>query len=149
MKYQEEKISDTLEELKPMLIKHWEELANNKDVRPLDPDYDTYITLNEAGLVRLFTARDDSNRLVGYFIFVVCNNLHYKTWKHANVDIYYIDPEYRNLGSGSEMVNEVEKWLKSLGVQFITMMDKTHKSHQSFFTRLGYKMVEQNYEKLI
>ncbi len=149
MKYQEEKISDILEELKPILVKHWEELANNKDVRPLDPDYDTYLALNEAGFIRIFTARDDSNKLAGYFCFVIAKNLHYKTWIHANVDVYYIAPEYRNLGAGTEMVGKVEEWLKGLGVNFITLMDKTHKSHQSFFTRLDYKMVEQNYEKLI
>lgn len=149
MQYQEEKIADILTELAPILEMHWEELANNKEVRMLNVAYDTYIKLNELGLIRIFTARDDYNLLVGYFCFCIAPNLHYQHWLHADVDVYYIHPEYRTGGVGSEMVGKVEEWLKSLGVNMVSMMDKIHHSHEKFFTRLGYKQVERIYEKIL
>lgn len=148
MKYQEEKLADILEEIKPLNYSHWEEIANNKDVRPLNPDYETYTWLNNNNIVRIFTARDGVT-LVGYFIFVVVDHMHYQGWLHADVDIYWIDPAYRKQGIGSEMMKEVETWLQGLGVKQITMMDKVKHSHKSFFEYLGYKPVEQMYEKLI
>lgn len=149
MKYQEENFKDVVKELKPMLVKHWEELANNKEVRPLDVDYNKYIELNEHGCFRLFTVRNDEDKLVGYASFFINFNLHYQTWLFASVDVYYIDPDYRNAGVGSQFITEMESWLKSMKVRSVTMMDKLHKSHESFFVKLGYKPVEQLYEKVL
>lgn len=149
MKYQEELFNDIIHELGPLLVKHWQELANNKDIRPLDVDYAMYTTLNEQGIIRIFTARSDEGKLVGYFSFAIANNLHYKTWKFASIDVYYVDPEYRKGGIGFEMVGKVEDWLRSLGVKSLTLMDKLQHSHEKFFIALGYKPIEQHYEKVL
>lgn len=144
---QEEHLTDILEEIKPLLVKHWEELANYKDIRPLDVDYDKYITLNKMGAVRFFTVRHES-KLVGYASFYISNNLHYKTWKHAAVDVYYLDPEYRLTGLGLKMFEEIEAWLKSMDVRSMVVMDKINHSHEKFFVKMGYMPIEQNYEKV-
>lgn len=148
MNFQEEKLKDIIEEIKPLLDKHWDEVALNKELRPLDIDYDTYFILNDVGLSRIFTARDEG-KLVGYFWFVVAPNLHFKTWKVAQVDWYFVDPECRGTGLGSMLVTEAEKWLKTLGVNSVVTMDRVHRSHKNFFTRLGYTEIEHFYEKLI
>lgn len=146
--FQEEKIRDILEEMKPMLQLHWEELANNKDVRPLNPDYDRYTQLNNLDYIRLFTVRS-LGRLVGYSTWYVSYNLHYKDWMYASNDVYYLDPGYRNKGNGHIMFQETEKWLKSMGVKNVVVQDKLHQSHESFFVKLGFTPIEQNYEKII
>lgn len=123
-------------------------MANYQEQRPLDPDYDQYIVLNDLGSIRMFTAREDG-KLIAYAVFYIANNLHYKTWKYASSDIYYLDPEYRNKGLGKTFFEETEAWLKSLGVNNIVVQDKTHHSHEKFFKYLGYNVIEQVYEKLI
>lgn len=148
IEFKEEVLEDFLEELKPMLKLHWEELANNKDIRPLDPDYLMYIQLNRANICRFFTVRVDG-RLVGYSSWLVTNNLHYKTWKYAVCDVYYLDPEHRKTGLSLDFFFKIEDWLKSLGVKSITVQDKINHSHAKFFDRLGFKAIEQNYEKVI
>lgn len=147
LSYQEEKLSDILEELKPLLIEHWEELANNKDVRPLDPDYPMYLAMNDMDILRIFTVRDDG-KLIGYSIWIIANNLHYKTWKYAVSDIYYLDPDVRGTGTSFLFFFKIEDWLKSLGVKSITVQDKLNHSHSIFFNKLGYTPIEQHYEKV-
>jgi GNAT superfamily N-acetyltransferase len=147
IKYQEEQIEDILEEMKPMLVKHWEELANYKDIRPLDVDWDNYIDLNRALYIRVFTVRDN-NKLIGYASFYISNNLHYKFWRHASNDVYYLDPAYRKTGLGIKMFEEIESWLKDMGVKSIVVMDKVDHSHEKFFKHMNYNLIEQNYEKV-
>lgn len=146
--YQEEKLSDCLEEMKPMLQKHWEELANHKDIRPLDPDYQMYLAMNDMQIIRVFTVRSDE-KLIGYSIWIVHNNLHYKTWIYAVSDIYWLEPEHRKTGVSFDFFFKTEDWLKTLGVKSITVQDKLTHKHNSFFNRLGYTAIEQNYEKVI
>ena len=146
--YKEEKLIDILDEMKPMLLKHWEELANYQDIRSLNVDYDSYIKLNELELIRIFTVRD-SSKLIGYASFYISNNLHYKNWLHAACDVYYLDPEYRLSGVGTKTFEELEHWLKSLGVKSIVVQDKINHSHEKFFVRMGFNPIEQNYEKIL
>jgi len=147
MQFQEEKLEDILEEMKPLLVKHWEELANYKDIRPLDVDYDKYVMLNRIGYIRVFTVRDEG-KLIGYASFYISANLHYQTWNHAAVDVYYLDPDYRLTGLGIKMFEEIEAWLKSMNVKSAVVMDKVHHSHEKFFLKMGYLPIEQNYEKV-
>lgn len=149
MIYQEEKISEAFDEMDPLLILHWKELANNQDIRPLDVDYNKYIELNNQGHLRLLTVRDDFGTLAGYATFFIANNLHYKTWKYASNDVYYLSEEHRNTGVSKEMFLNVEQWLKGIGVNNIIIQDKVHHTHEKFFTNMGYTLIEQNYEKII
>ena len=146
--YKEEKIADILEDLKPLLLKHWEELANHKTDRPLDPDYVGYQTLNDLGILKMFTVRVD-DVLVGYSIWLVTNHLHYKTWKYAVADIYWLHPDNRKTGMSFDFFFHTEDWLKAQGVKSITVQDKVNHSHSKFFNRIGYKPIEQVYEKVI
>lgn len=146
--YQEEQIEDFRDEIAPILQKHWEELANNKDIRVLDVDMDAYVTLNRLGNIRVLTVRDDG-KLIGYASFVIGNNLHYKTWKYAISDVYYLDPAYRKTGMGLSMFTEVERWLKGLGVKSVTVQDKIDHSNAGFFAKLDFKLIENVYEKVL
>lgn len=146
--YQEEQYENILEEIKPLHVKQWNELANHKDTRPLNPNYDLYISMNRESTFRTLTVRDEGI-LIGYASFFISFNPHYMDWKYAVCDVYYIEPIYRSNGIGAKMVEEVEIWLKNLGINSITIQDKVNHSHESFFVKLGYKPVEQLYEKVI
>jgi GNAT superfamily N-acetyltransferase len=146
--YQEESFESIFEDALPILFKQWEELANHKEDRPLDISYDGYKKLNEEGTIRIFAVRDEG-MLIGYASFALANNLHYQTWKYADCDVYYIDPEYRGNGVGLQMIKEIETWLKSLGVKSLVMHDKLNHSHEKFFLALGFNPIEKKYEKVL
>lgn len=147
--YQEEELYKIFHEIDALAQGHWQEVANHRDVRPLDLDYEKYITINEMKIIRVFTVREDG-RLIGYASFFIAPHLHYKRWIHASSDVYYLVPDYRGKdGIGKEFFTKIEEWLKSLDVNVIDIQDKTHHTHEKFFLGLGYKVVEQVYEKVL
>ena len=70
IKYQQEFLSTVVEDIKPLLKEHWEEIALNKEKIKLNPDWDTYEELEHQGRLKVFTARQDGS-LVGYFVIIV------------------------------------------------------------------------------
>lgn len=145
---QEELFKDVYEEAKPLLEAHWVELALHQDVRPLDADEERYRQLNDLGVLRIITIRRDT-KLIGYASFLINTGLHYKTWKNAVCDIYYLDPSLRKEGLGLKFFQEILKWLKAYEVKSIVVQDKLHKSHKDFFLTMGFEAIEQTYEMII
>lgn len=141
---QVETLRQTLEELKPLLPRHWEELALNRDKVPLDPQYDVYQQREDRGEVMLITLRD-TGRLIGYFVGFVAPGLHYKTCLTLTEDIFYVWPEARGNGGGFVLFKAVEKEAKRRGVQRMFVGSKLHKDASWLFEKLGYEEVERYY----
>jgi hypothetical protein len=72
---------------------HWREITHYADI-PLDPDIDTYNTMEVIGALRCFTAREQG-RLVGYAVFFIRHNLHYRSSLQAMQDVLFVLPEHR------------------------------------------------------
>ncbi len=145
---QVESFTELLDELKPLLPLHWEELAINKDKVPLDPQFDIYIRREAAGEVMMVTARRDG-ALVGYFIGFVAPGLHYKTCLTLIMDIFFIHPSARNGFAGVKLFKAVEAEAKRRGVQRIIVGSKIHADASILFERLSYSPVETYFAKWI
>jgi len=65
--YQEERLHDFLEELKPILNNHYDELSVTKSFN-LNPDYDRYLKLEDLGSFFIMTCRLDG-QLIGYIAY--------------------------------------------------------------------------------
>ena len=143
MKFQRENAKDILndENLLPLFQKHWEEISFYKDI-PLSPDYAQYKKLDEMGILRVYTARDTDNKLVGYCVFFVNKNLHYSSAPpQAMQDIIFIDPEKR--GFGAKFILWTEKQLAAEGVAVLFHHIKTKTPHTiDLFRRLGYENID-------
>lgn len=140
MKFQRETALAVFNEIKPLLLKHWEEVSFYKDIA-LDPDYDAYAKMDELGILRVYTARDEDNVLIGYAVFFVRTNPHYKQSLQAVQDIIFIDPEKR--GFGVKFILWTEKQLAEEGVQVIFHHIKTKTPHTiDLFRRLGYENID-------
>jgi len=140
MKFQRETALAVFKEIQPLLAKHWEEVSFYKDIL-LDPDYDSYIKMDDAGFLRVYTARDEDNVLVGYAVFFVKANLHYRQSLQALQDIIFIDPEKR--GFGFKFILWTEKQLSEEGVQVVFHHIKTKTPHTiDLFRRLGYENID-------
>jgi GNAT superfamily N-acetyltransferase len=135
-----------LDEVKPLLPRHWEELALHKDRVPLDPQYETYLERDRAGAVLVMTVREDA-LLVGYFVGFVAPGLHYQTCLTLTMDIFWVAPEARGGGVGYHLFREVEKEARRRGVQRMFVGSKLHKDASWLFERLGYEEVERYYSQ--
>jgi GNAT superfamily N-acetyltransferase len=133
-----------LEEVKPLLPLHWEELALNKDKVPLDPQYDVYLKRDALGEVLLITLRS-LGELVGYFIGFVAPGLHYRTCLTLTEDIFYIRADHRGRSGGLILFKAVENEAKRRGIQRMFVGSKLHKDASWLFEKLGYKEVERHY----
>src|SRR5690349_2940560 len=73
---QEESMDQCQSSVASMLNDHWNEVALHKSHIPLAPNWSAYKHLEDAGVLRIFTAREDG-ALVGYAVFLVQKHLHY------------------------------------------------------------------------
>lgn len=136
------------EEIKPLIVGHWEEIALDRSSIALDPDWDEYDAMAARGELHLLTARNDGE-LVGYYVGIVKPHLHYKSSLTAYNDIIYIKPQYRQGMTGVRLFKEVERTLKERGVQRMYMNTKEHLNFGVILERLGYKKAETIYTKRI
>lgn len=130
-----------LEEVQPLLPRHWEELALNKDKVPLDPQYDIYLARDARGEVMTITLRD-AGKLCGYFIGFIAPGLHYRTCLTLTMDIFWLAPEHRGAMGGVKLFRAVMREAKRRGVDRMFAGSKCHADASVLFERLGMERVE-------
>lgn len=138
---------EMVDDIKPLLHDHWEELALYKDDIPLDPDFEQYRAIYDAGILRPYGTRLNG-KLIGYALFTVTQrHPHYKH-RWAINDIIFIHPDHRNFGCGSGLFDCFEKELNSWGPVVIHITGKTdHPELAMLLTARGYGHVEFGYSK--
>ena len=146
--YQEESFYDVIDEIKPLLEKHWEEIAIYKDKIKLNPNYDQYKVLQDNGMMHIATARDDE-KLVGYFITFIVPNLHYQHIKTASNDILFLAPEYRKTLVGYGMIKFAVQKLSEMDIDIISIHEKKEHSLAPVMKRLKFEHKENTYMKYV
>lgn len=140
MRFQRERAQDVFDEIMPLAQKHWEEISHYKDI-PLEPDKEMYFKIEDTGSLRVYTCRDDDNSLIGYAVFFLKHNLHYKSSFQAAQDLIFVHPDRR--GCGRPFIKWIEETLKAEGVQIIYQHLKLATPHTiEFFKKIGYEPVD-------
>lgn len=132
-------------ELPSLFVQHWKELALNQDVIPLDPDWDKYYALDVAGILRILTVRVPSGQLVGYVFLMAGPHLHYRSTLWAHVDMFWMDPVYRQGWTGVRLFKTLIKDAKVMGVVNLTLATKLHFMDDrvsKLLRRLGFMPIE-------
>lgn len=144
MKFESVRVTEIFDELPPLLHKHWKEIAHYQDIL-LEPDWELYAKLDEMKMLRTFTARDPEGKLVGYAIFFVKPNMHYKSSIQAVQDILFIDPESR--GFGRNFISWCDDQLKEEKVQAVYHHIKAKHNFGPMLERMGYELVDLIYAR--
>lgn len=140
--------SDMIDEAKPMLQRHWEELALDKDEIALAPDWIRYQNLEARGALSVVTVRENG-KLVGYSWMVIQRGLHYSGCLEARMDIYWIAPEVRGRYGGVRLFRAVENELRRRGVKRVYVGSKLHRDSSRLFKALNYTPIETWFSKLL
>lgn len=143
-----EPFADMIREAKPMLERHWEELALDKEHIQLAPDWQRYAQLEAKGALSVVTVRENG-KLVGYAWFVVERGLHYSSTLEAYMDIYWLMPEVRGRYGGVRLFHAVEAELKRRGVKRVHVGSKLHQDSSRLFRALNYQPTEVWFSKLL
>lgn len=141
---QQERLTERLEELKPLFPVHWAELALDQDKVPLDPEYSIYLERDRRGEVLFVTAREDA-AIVGYYVGFVAPGLHYRTCLTLIGDIWYVTPGARGAALGASLFKEVQRLAKARGVARMFTGTKLHKDAGFLLEQLGHSEVERYY----
>lgn len=140
MKFSQEDLTESLlEEVKPLLLKHWQEISFYKDI-PLDPDYDLYLRMQHNGNLKCFSCREDSGNLIGYAVYLVQPNPHYKGSIWAKEDILFVDPSKR--GMGMFLLKYCDEQLLKMNVQVVTHHIKFSHDWSNAAVLIGYEKNE-------
>lgn len=127
---------------------HWQEVAVNKDAIKLDPDFDTYATFANNGMLHIVVARKEG-QIVGYHFSVVRPHLHYRQSLSAFTDIYYIAPAHRTGRTPLRLFQFVEKTLEARGVQKMFTGTKLSLDAGPLFEHMGWTETERLFVKMI
>lgn len=146
--YAVEAWSAVQEEMAPLWVKHWEEVALNRDKMPLVPDFANYDTMEQLGMLHIVVARKEG-QIVGYHFTIVRPHLHYSTTLCGQTDIYYIAPEHRTGRTPLRLFQFVEKTLKARGVKKLFTGTKLSLNAGPLFEFMGWHPTETLYTKYI
>lgn len=101
-------------ELLPLLRKNWQESPSYEPDLEVDPNFDVYRQLDEAGVLLCITLRDGV-RLVGFVVYIVSPSVHHRSMMVGRGDVMYIEPPYR--GQSKELLSTAEHLLRAHGVK--------------------------------
>jgi hypothetical protein len=124
-----------ISEFMPLLKEHYLEIAHYQDIE-FDPDWDSYFAIQANGSLRIFTARDEAGKLIGYNCYFVRSNPHYRKSLQASNDVIFISKERR--GFGTNFIAWCDEQLRAEGVQVTYHHVKFAHDWSPMLERLGY-----------
>lgn len=142
--YQLERFEHVYNEMIPLLEKHWEEIAHYKDIH-LNVDVDRYQAIQDQDMLRIYTARDEQGNLLGYAVYILSHNLHYKQMYQANQDVLFMNPQHRGLGG--KLILYCDEQLSLEGVQVVYHHVKKYFNFGPMLEKLGYEHIEYIYAR--
>lgn len=143
--YQQEFLLTVEKDILPLLEEDYQEIEYNKNLRSLDPDWETYLTLEEHGKLKIFSCRDNG-KLVGYLTVIVGVDLHDKKSKVVAQDILFLSKDYRKGRTGIKLVKFAEDCLREDGYKSFVITTTTEKAGR-LMSALGYSKTEERFEK--
>ena len=146
--YQQEFLTSVVDDIKPLIKSHWDEIALNQDRIKLNPDWDAYQNFEDQDRLRIFTSRD-KDELVGYFVVIIGVNIHYKDHLFASNDIIYLSPNHRKGFTGIRLIKLAEKCLREDGISVLTINTKVHQPFDKLMDFLKFNKIERVYSKYV
>ena len=149
LKYAVEPFSKIIDEARPLLEAHWLEIGLDRDIIPLDIDYEKYLQLNANANLIIVTARQEGV-LVGYIAAILSSHLHYHSTLFATLDVFYLKPEFRKGLNGVNLFLEMQRALKWRDVRKVIGQTKLgDKDISAVYRYLGWKPIETLFAKVL
>jgi GNAT superfamily N-acetyltransferase len=106
-----------LVEAQRLVAAHWQEVASDRDLRPLDPDWPRYLAMEKAGVVLLLGAFVDG-KLVGYALGIVTPDLHSRGLIVYQNDALFLAPSHRRSRLGIRLIEASEEAAEARGARY-------------------------------
>lgn len=137
---QEEQFTDAvIDQMENLIMFHGAEV---EDLDKADPDWGRYRQMNDIGIIRLYTARDEK-KLIGYIVYMVGFHMHHKGLFYAIQDALYVRPDYRVANTARNLLIFSEFKLRELNVMVIMQYVKVEHDFSIVLERMGYRLTEK------
>lgn len=132
-----------------LLEAHWQEIALNKRVMRLDPDWHRYYALEEQGslLTLIACPPEDEEHLVGYSVNFLQPHLHYRDLFTCANDVLFVTKEQRRTGLGPRLILATETAAIDHGAKFIMWHAKQSTALDALLPKMGYGVQDIVYSK--
>ena len=132
----------------PLFEEHYEEIARNKQIMKLKPNYQLYEALNSTGWLFIYVAmRDDV--CIGYSMNIMMHHLHYADLRIAQNDILFVKKEFRGGRLGLRLIKVTEDHARSEGCKLMLWHAKENTALAKLLPKLKYGVQEIMYSKEI
>jgi len=143
-----ENLANVKRDIEPLIKQHYDEIALNKDVIKLNPDWEGYARLDRVNALRVYTARKDG-KLMGYFVVIVSKSLHYRDHLFANNDLIFLAKSARRGLTGIKLIKFAIESLESEGISKLHVNTKAHQPFDAILERLGFEEIERVYSLML
>jgi len=143
---QQELLYELISDAEKLFADHHQETIGNE--LEFTPDWNYYAANEQAGTLRIYTARD-GGELIGYAVFFVMPHRKHSKSVFAVSDAIYLRPDKRGLINFNLLSSFAENQLKAEGVFKIMVTFPVKKDTSPIWYRRGYKDDEKTMSKLL
>jgi GNAT superfamily N-acetyltransferase len=148
MEYAIENLAKVRREIEPLLKQHYDEIALNKDIIKMNPDWEGYARLDAVNALRIYTARRN-DKLLGYFVVIVSKSLHYRDHLFANNDVIFLAKSARKGLTGVKLIKYAIESLAAEGITKLHINTKAHQPFDAILERLNFEEIERVYSLVL
>ena len=148
MEFAIENLAKVRREIEPLLKQHYDEIALNKDIIKMNPDWEAYARLDAVNALRIYTARRN-DKLLGYFVVIVSKSLHYRDHLFANNDVIFLAKPARKGLTGVKLIKYAIDSLAAEGITKLHINTKAHQPFDAILERLNFEEIESVYSLVL
>lgn len=123
---------------------HCDEVMN----QPIDFDVDLYRKMEDASILKIFTARFDGV-LVGYMVVILTPDIHARGEFIVADDGFFMHKDFRGNGYGVGLLEFSENCLRQDGHKRFHISTMAKKPIDDLLVAKGYTLIERKYEKVL
>lgn len=129
-----------------LLEEHWQEVAKNKHLMVLKPDYEKYKAMEDAGALLSLIAYEN-NEVVGYSINFLTNHIHYADLLTCYNDVLFVKLEKRKSPLGLRLIGYTERAAREKGAKLMLWHAKQNTALDSILSNRRLNVQEIVYSK--
>ncbi len=125
---------------------HYDEIARNKQVMKLKPNWPYYHSIDDLGWLFIYLAMQD-DVCIGYSMNILMHHLHYADLRVCQNDVLFVKKEFRGGRLGLRLLKATEDHAKSEGCKLMLWHAKENTALAKLLPKLKYGVQEIMYSK--
>jgi len=144
-----EDLIDTVMDLDALIRDYFARTKAQDGIPPLRMNWKFYTDLAVANRLALFTARDDTDALVGFAMYILGNHPQHAGMPYAMCNTLAVDVSHRNQGIGTLLVEAALAHFKGTDIKMVMHGYRTIYDTEPLFPKLGFDLMEHIYMKVL